>query len=208
MKKLRRRSFFGRLLAGAAAFVVAPVVGTRETEAAPVDKQNAGYFYDPMTKNVWPASAEDESVSGYALLCDRGLATWDQVIAASAPLSFEAMAADCAARGCVLVQEDADMLRHDFADGHSAWSGSLSYYFSEPEPVGPVSIARVDAWRQRLHAQGRLELWSDAASVQRVNLTASGDGGPMFTFHNAGKFNITAPDGRVIGPGQTWKGGG
>ena len=76
---------------------------------------------------------------------DRLLATWPEVYAPSETLTFEAMQADCEARGCRFEQ------RAGYADAVVVYSHGPLYSYHAVDTFDPVHLRYVEAWRQNLH---------------------------------------------------------
>lgn len=135
---MNRRTLLRRFLAIAAAVAIAPKMGT--AEAAPVKPlQPIALRYDTSAELVYAIDRHGDFSMGPAI----------------DTLTFEAMQADCAARGCELelqperVYEDGTRwmnIRH-LPDGRIT-QANLTY-------VGGLGIvlARVDVWRCLLHKE-------------------------------------------------------
>ena len=147
---MRRRDLFGRFAVIAAAVAVAPSV---KAEAPPVIEPSL--TFKPNLANGTYTLGDGSvhwAADGVAMgeLRVMGTATFDGDIAltSSSPLTFEAMAADCAARGCRLKLHEPDdgwqLLTH-YPDGLHT-QANLEY-------LGGMSevYARVDSWRRGLH---------------------------------------------------------
>lgn len=175
---MNRRGFLGKVLALAGAAAVAPAVtveaATVDT-AVPVSEQEQArriveaYWRTPeglaeiqararsLTSEVSPLPEFyfiSDPLPPPDLYLDHPIhlepGSVQVVYGTVAPLTFEAMATDCAARGCSLEQSI-------LSDTEGRWAN----YYHRPlpdswqdNPDDPSHLARVNEWRQSLHGEG------------------------------------------------------
>lgn len=153
---MKRRRFFGALLAGASAFVVAPA-GT--VEAAPSEDERIKALVDDVLANPGKhleIEARARTLMGGSLARAHD-AEWSW---AKASLTFEAMQADCEARGCTLgkMGEYPEVIYGHAVEAAPGLLIQEAYYNHH-------DLARVDAWRRGLHEQASRDLEDDTAML-------------------------------------------
>lgn len=160
---MNRRSFLGRLLTGAAA-----VVGAGALAPSAVRAEASGQIYSPEYDHevigesvvtlgspayVQRFSNPDKNIEINLLESNDVIKSWpgwNSNTLIVYPPTFEAMAQDCAVRGCSL--EGVRLTTLAMMVHRSLERGNDRVTFKSPDDS--VVYARVDAWRRSLHETG------------------------------------------------------